>query len=88
MGDDRIRRLGKALRHMLANVTAVVLEAVNLVLRIDDPGFIRDTGIILSGVVVLILVYSAWLGGEMVFRHRVGVIDDRDDSEPPPPDRL
>ena len=30
LGDDRIRRLGDALKHMLANVAAVVIEAVNL----------------------------------------------------------
>src|SRR3954464_5426163 len=34
LGDERIRRLSDALKHMLANVTAVVLEVVNLVLRL------------------------------------------------------
>src|SRR5207253_4220194 len=30
LGDERVRRLGDALKHMLANVTAVVIELVNL----------------------------------------------------------
>jgi uncharacterized membrane protein len=75
LGDDRIRRLGDALKHMLANVTAVVIEAVNLALRIDDPGFIASTGVWLSGLVVLILLYSGWKGGELVYRHGIGVHD-------------
>lgn len=75
LGDDRIRRLSDAVKHMLANVTAVVLEVVNLVLRLRDPGFLESTGIYISGIVVLILLYSGWKGGELVFRHGVGVRD-------------
>jgi uncharacterized membrane protein len=75
LGDDRIRRLGDAVKHMLANVTAVVLEVVNLVLRLRDPAFVESTGIYISGIVVLILLYSGWKGGELVFRHGVGVHD-------------
>ena len=76
MGDDRIRRLGDALKHMIANVTAVVLELVNFFLRLNNNDSIAKVGIYLSVVVVLILVYSGWKGGELVFRHGVGVIDD------------
>jgi uncharacterized membrane protein len=75
LGDERIRRLSDALKHMLANVTAVVLELVNLILRLKDPGFISSTGVYISGVVVLILLYSGWKGGELVFRHGIGVRD-------------
>jgi uncharacterized membrane protein len=75
LGDERLRRLGDALKHMLANVTAVVLELVNLILRLKNPGFIDSTGVYLSGIVVLILLYSGWKGGDLVFRHGVGVHD-------------
>jgi uncharacterized membrane protein len=75
LGDDRIRRLGDAVKHMLANVTAVVLELVNLVLRMRDPEFIESTGVYISGIVVLILLYSGWKGGDLVYRHGVGVRD-------------
>ena len=34
---------------MLANVTAVVLELVNLVLRLNNPDFIASTGVIHLG---------------------------------------
>lgn len=73
LGDDRIRRLGDALKHMLANVAAVVIEAFNLVLRIDNRDFIASTGIWLSGLVVLLLLYSGWKGGDLVYKHGIGV---------------
>jgi uncharacterized membrane protein len=77
-GDDRVRRLGDALKHMIANVAAVVIEAVNLALRLGNRDFIDSTGIYLSGVVVLILLYSGWKGGDLVYRHGVGVYDRSD----------
>ena len=78
MGDDRIRRLGVALQHMLANVTAVVISVINFAIRLDDPADIASLGVILSSVVVLILLYSGWLGGHMVYRHRVAVQETPD----------
>ena len=79
MGDDRIRRLGVALQHMLANVAAVVVAVINFVTRLDDPTKIGGLGVYLSGATVLILLYSGWLGGHMVYRHRVAVQDTPDD---------
>lgn len=74
LGDKRIQG-ADAVKHMLANVTAVVVELVNLILRLNNPDFIASTGVILSGVVVLILLYSGWKGGDLVFRHGMGVRD-------------
>lgn len=76
LGDPRVRALSDALKHMLANVTAVVIEAVNLALRQGNPQFLASTGVYLSGIVVLILLYSGWKGGELVYRRGVGVLDD------------
>jgi len=79
MGDDRIRRLGHALQHMMANVAAVVVAIINFIIRLDDPaGQIGNLGIYLSGAVVLILIFSGWRGGDLVYVHKVGV-HDRDD---------
>lgn len=74
LGEKRIQG-PDAIKHMLANVTAVVLELVNLVLRWNNPDFIGSTGVYISGVVVLILVYSGWKGGDLVYRHGMGVHD-------------
>ncbi len=74
LGDERVRS-ADAVKHMVANLAAVALEVVNFALRLKHPEFIGSTGVYISGVVVLILVYSGWKGGELVFRHRVGVRD-------------
>lgn len=74
LGDKRIQG-ADAVKHMLANVTAVVLELVNLILRLGNADFIASTGVYISGVVVLILIYSGWKGGDLVFRHGIGVRD-------------
>ena len=75
LGNERIRRLSNALKHMLANVAAVVLELVNFVLRIGNDDFIASTGVYISAVVALILLYSGWKGGDLVYKHGVGVHD-------------
>lgn len=74
-GDPLVRGHSDAVKHMIANIAAVALEAVNLALRAGDPGAIASIGVYLSGIVVLILIYSGWKGGELVFRHGIGVLD-------------
>jgi uncharacterized membrane protein len=74
-GDDRIRRIRAATVHMIANVTAVVIEAINLLIRLTTPDSVLSIGIYLSGLTVLVLLFSGWMGGELVYVHRVGVHD-------------
>ena len=74
LGDKRIQG-SDAIKHAVANVTAVVLELVNLFLRRGNDDFIGTTGVYISGVVVLILLYSGWKGGALVYRHGIGVSD-------------
>jgi uncharacterized membrane protein len=78
MGSDHLRRSWVALKHMIANVSAVVIEAVNLLIRLTNPDTVLSIGIFLSGLTVLVLLYSGWLGGELVYVHRVGVHDRAD----------
>jgi uncharacterized membrane protein len=59
MGDERIRTLGDAWQHAIGNVIA-------------RPACC-PTGLVLSSIVVGIVLFTAWKGGEMVFRHRVAV---------------
>jgi len=74
-GDRQVRGLRHAWWHMGLNLLAVVLEAVNLYLRSANgaAASVAGTGVILSGVVVLLLLVTGWLGGDLVFRHHVGV---------------
>ncbi|QIK78236.1 DUF2231 domain-containing protein [Sphingomonas piscis] len=82
MGDDRIRRTGDALKHMMANVAVVVIEIINLVTRLSndaaDDG-VGSLGVFLSLAAVVVLGYSGWKGGDLVYKHRVGVHDTDDE---------
>ena len=75
-GDQRVRNLSDAWLHAGGNVIAVLIELYNWYSRYGHGNsMIIPTGIILSGVVVLILLFTGWKGWEMVYRHRVGVAD-------------
>ena len=43
--------------------------------RIGDSDVVDSAGVILSGVAMLLLLCPGWKGGELVYRHRVGVAD-------------
>jgi uncharacterized membrane protein len=73
-GEKRIQG-SDAIKHMLANVTAVVIELINFFLRLHNDAAIGKIGVYLSVLVVLILLYSGWKGGDLVYRHGMGVRD-------------
>lgn len=74
LGEKRIQGRD-TIEHAIANVTAVVLEVVNLFLRWHNDGSIAKIGVYLSAIVVLILLYSGWKGGALVYKHGMGVQD-------------
>ena len=73
-GNARIREFRDAWLHLFANLTLVVLEAVNFVLRLADAEKAGSIGIVLSAFAAALLLFSGWKGGELVFRHGVGRI--------------
>ena len=76
MGDDQIRNLSDAWLHAGGNVVVVLIELYNWYSRYEHGAtFVIPTGLILSLIVTLILLFTGWKGWEMVYRHRVGVID-------------
>ena len=71
----RVRERSAGWLHMGGNVTAMVLSLINLVLRQGNPAEpIVFTGLALSIVVASLLGVTGWFGGELSFRHKVGVI--------------
>jgi uncharacterized membrane protein len=61
-----------AVAHMAINLGAVVLFAVNFGLRLNSvPG--APGPLVLSVIGVVMIGVSGWLGGELVFKHGVGV---------------
>ena len=68
--DSRIKQIG--LFHMMINLGAVVLYALNLWLRSTTPaGALLP--VVLSFLGVSAIGVSGWLGGEMVYVYGVGV---------------
>ena len=66
-----------ALTHMALNLTIVVLYAMNFGMRLTG-GAIAGLPLAFSIVGVGLLAASGWLGGHMVFVHRVGVSEKGD----------
>lgn len=64
-----------ALVHMSINLLIVVLYVVNAWLRIT-PGEYTDTPVILSIIAISLLLVSGWLGGHLVYVHKVAVNTD------------
>lgn len=71
-GNSRIRQIRDAWLHMFANLSAVVVELINFLLRLANPHLAASIGLGLSVIVAVILLFSGWKGGELVFRHGVG----------------
>src|SRR5689334_20103218 len=71
IGEPRIRALSHAWQHMIGNLVAVLLSIYNFYIRLGDhEGAIRGQGLYVSILVVLILAFTGWRGGDLVFRHR------------------
>lgn len=71
----RVRSLAIAWVHFLGNGAAVLLAIWNIALRWSDPAAAPTRlAIALSVIVVAILLVTGWLGGELAFRHRIGVV--------------
>jgi uncharacterized membrane protein len=68
--DPQVRAVGWA--HMLINLSVVALYAVNLWLRTWTPPVVL-LPVVLSGIAVVLLSISGWLGGELVYVHGMGV---------------
>jgi uncharacterized membrane protein len=76
VGDARIRDLSAAWHHMVGNVAVVLLSLWNWYRRYEaGEAAVLPTGLVISLVVVLLLLYTGWRGWEMGYRHRVAVSD-------------
>jgi len=69
--------------HFLGNLVAVVLSLVSLILRAGNPeAAVLPTALILSVIVVGILLVTGWLGGELAYRFKIGVIEEEEAPRP------
>jgi uncharacterized membrane protein len=82
LGEARIRALTIAWAHMAGNLLLVLIQAYNWYLR-DDMGAaaVIPTGLLLSLVAVLLMLFNGWLGWEMVYRRRVAIAEEGETHE-------
>jgi uncharacterized membrane protein len=73
--DTRAKRIG--LLHGSGNVVVTGLFALSWLLRLGDPTYLPDNLLpfVLAALGAGLALFTAWLGGELVYRLRVGVDD-------------
>ena len=78
----RVRSLSAGWLHFLGNLAAVGLSLVSWLLRANNmEGAVVPVGISISVVVALILTGTGWLGGELAYRYKIGVVNDHPTAE-------
>ena len=69
-----IRGLSSAWLHMAGNAAVLILALFNSLIHSRDAWTsVVPTGLTLSAITVLVMLFTGWLGWTMVYRHRVGV---------------
>jgi len=83
LGDQRIRALNDAWWHAGGMVIVVLIELYNWYARYEQgTAAVVPKGLVLSLIVVCILLFAGWKGWEMIYRHRVGVMDEAAVGQP------
>jgi uncharacterized membrane protein len=78
LGVPRVRSVSAGWAHMVINLIIVTLSVANLLVRQDHlTEHLLPAGLILSIVVTSLLLVSGWFGGELVYRHKIGLSPDR-----------
>jgi uncharacterized membrane protein len=73
---QRVRDHTAGWLHFLGNATVLVLTAVNLWLRwANEVDAVTPWGVLVSLAVTILLVITGWYGGELSYRHKVGVME-------------
>ena len=79
-GVERVREHAEGRLHAYGNVAALALTALNL--RLRDGAEVPGRAVALSAAVAGLLAATGWLGGELSYRYKVGVMEARGLPEP------
>lgn len=67
--------------HAGGNAAVLALSIVSLLLRRGARDRVPGTAMALTGLAGALLAVTGWLGGELVFRQRIGVVPQPSDAE-------
>jgi uncharacterized membrane protein len=71
-----IRAQPPAWPHAIGNVVVLILATLNMFVHSRDAWTsVVPWGLALSAATVLVLMFTAWMGRALVYRHRVGVAE-------------
>jgi uncharacterized membrane protein len=75
LGNAAIRAMGDAWQHMIGNVLAVALAIASFFIRfvIGAAEGVLPWGLLLSAVIVALLLFTGWKGGNLVYHYRIGM---------------
>lgn len=69
-----IRAQSAAWPHVIGNVVVLILAILNMLIHTRDAWTsVVPWGLVLSAIIVLILLFTGWMGGTLVYREHVGV---------------
>jgi uncharacterized membrane protein len=79
LSEPRIRALSEVWWHAGGNVLLVLIQAWSWFARYTEgAAAVVPKGLILSAVAVALMLFTGWMGWQMVYRDRVGVSDEPD----------
>jgi uncharacterized membrane protein len=74
LGNRLVRIQPPAWPHVIGNALVLILATLNMLIHSRDAWTsVVPVGLILSAAVVIILLFTGWMGWSMVYRYRVGV---------------
>ncbi len=72
----RVRERPEAWLHAGGNLAAVALSATSLAMRATEDDEVPSTAMALSAATGGLLLITGWLGGELSYRHGIGMVDE------------
>jgi uncharacterized membrane protein len=79
LGEPRIRALREVWWHAGGNVLLVLIQAYSWFARYTEgTAAVMPKGLILSVAAVCLMLFTGWMGWQMVYRDHVGVSDEPD----------
>lgn len=78
IADRRVRQFGIAWAYAGGNALAILLAILNSFVHSRDAySSVVPEGLFLSALTVVIMLITGWMGWELVYHHRIIVVEDR-----------
>jgi uncharacterized membrane protein len=71
---ERVRETNAGWIHFIGNAAVMIIALISVLMRWDNPeAAVMPWGLLLSVITGLILIVTGWYGGELAYRHKVGI---------------